>query len=252
MFRLRNLLLLACVLLLAVPALAQDAPPFVTIGSSDELGSYLVGPNGLTLYSFANDTLDTSNCYERCAENWPPLLVPAPEALVAPEGLPGELGTIERTTGSIQATYNGMPLYYWSQDYAASDTKGNGRGDVWWVVSPATVYGSVNETLGTILVGPTGMTVYTFDNDEVGVSNCYDQCATNWPPLLVDSADAATLGGGLTGELGTTERTDGTIQVTYDGMPLYYWASDAVRGDTTGDGRGDVWHVVVTAPPAAE
>ena len=73
MFRLRNLLFLVCVLLVALPVFAQDT--LVSLGSSDELGNFMVGPNGMTLYLFTRDPLDETVCYEQCATNWPPLTV---------------------------------------------------------------------------------------------------------------------------------------------------------------------------------
>lgn len=100
MFKLRMLILLLGIVLLALPALAQDAPPTVSLGHSDQLGDILVGPNSMTLYSFTADPLDGSNCYEGCAERWPPLLVRNADSLTAADGLPGELGVIERTTGT--------------------------------------------------------------------------------------------------------------------------------------------------------
>jgi predicted lipoprotein with Yx(FWY)xxD motif len=245
MLKLRTLLILSCLLLLLVlPAQAQEAPPTVSLGDTAGFGPVLVGPNGMTLYIFSPDPLDGSVCYERCAELWPPLIVFNPDSVTLGEGIPGELGVIERSTGTMQVTYNGQPLYYWFSDTAPGDTRGNGVGGVWWVVPPATVYADTDDALGNILVGPTGMTLYMFTNDQPGVSNCYDQCAENWPPLLVDSADAAVAGVNLVGELGTTERTDGTLQVTYNGWPLYYWHDDVARGDTTGEGVGDVWFTV--------
>jgi predicted lipoprotein with Yx(FWY)xxD motif len=245
MSKVRLFVLLMAVLLLAVPALAQEeAPPLVRVGESD-LGPILIGPNGFTLYLYTRDSLDMSNCYERCIELWPPLLVGAADAeLTMGAGVPGELGVIERTTGTFQVTYNGWPLYYWWRDWAPGQTTGQAVGEVWWVIPPATISMAANSEHGNILTGPNGMTVYTFSNDTEGTSACYDQCATNWPPVLVDSADALLAGFGVTGELGTTERTDGTLQVTYNGMPLYYFAADAARGDTTGHARGDVWWVV--------
>lgn len=246
MSKVRFVVLLLLVFALALPVFAQDdtPPPTVSVGESD-MGPVLVGPNGFTLYLFTRDTEGVSNCYERCIELWPPLLVGALDAEVTVgEGVPGELGVIERTTGTFQVTYNGMPLYYWWRDWAPGQTTGHGVGEVWWVVPPATLSWTQNDELGNILVGPNGMTVYTFSNDTDGTSACYDQCATNWPPLTVASADELLAGSGVTGELGVTERTDGTWQVTYNGMPLYYFASDAARGDATGQGRGDVWWVV--------
>lgn len=236
-------LLIAVLLLGAMPLVAQDAP-LITVAESDTLGPYLAGADGMTLYTFDRDTLDTSNCYDRCAENWPPLTVESADAITTDEGIPGEFGTTERTDGTLQVTYNGWPLYYWANDAAAGDTTGHRVGRVWWVASPATVSTAGNAELGKFLVGPTGMTLYLFTNDEPGVSNCSGDCAANWPPLTVGSADEVVKGVNLVGELGTIEREDGALQVTYNGWPLYYWAQDAARGDATGQGRGDVWFVV--------
>jgi predicted lipoprotein with Yx(FWY)xxD motif len=100
--------------------------------------------------------------------------------------------------------------------------------------------------LGTVLVDADGMTLYLFDPDAQGASSCYDDCAANWPPL---TADDPTAGAGVDSALlGTTERDDGTVQVTYDGWPLYRWAGDEQPGDTTGQGIQDVWWVI--APDA--
>lgn len=90
--------------------------------------------------------------------------------------------------------------------------------------------------LGPVLTDAAGMTLYIFDADKDGMSSCYDACATNWPPLLA-AADAAA-----EGDYGLTDRTDGTKQWTYKGMPLYTWIKDTAPGETTGDGVKDVWH----------
>ena len=104
---------------------------------------------------------------------------------------------------------------------------------------------AVGETqLGEHLVDGEGLTLYLFDVDEPGVSNCTDDCLDAWPPLTVDGEP--TLGEGVDAELvDTIERDDdGSIQVTYDGLPLYYWAGDAAPGDVAGQGVEDVWWVV--------
>lgn len=97
--------------------------------------------------------------------------------------------------------------------------------------------------LGPYLAGPTQMALYTFDNDELGSSACSGDCAAAWPPLTVESGTAPAGGPGVTGELGTIERDDGTTQVTYDGAPLYYYAGDEQLYDVNGDGVGGVWHL---------
>jgi predicted lipoprotein with Yx(FWY)xxD motif len=92
---------------------------------------------------------------------------------------------------------------------------------------------------GEILTDAKGMTLYIFDKDEAGMSNCYDKCAVNWPPAM--AADGAMADGAFS----LVERKDGAKQWAHDGMPLYYWIEDLQAGDTNGDGVGGVWHVVV-------
>jgi len=97
--------------------------------------------------------------------------------------------------------------------------------------------------LGDILVDADGLTAYVFLQDTGSESTCYDECEAAWPPIVVDGDPVA--GDGVDGSLlGTTERDDGTTQVTYDGQPLYLFASDAAPGDTNGQGVGEVWFVV--------
>lgn len=98
-----------------------------------------------------------------------------------------------------------------------------------------------NAKFGKIVVAANGMTLYIFDKDTADTSNCYDTCATNWPPLTVT---ADPVGDGVTGKLATTTRKDGAKQVTLDGKPLYFWKADQKPGDATGDGVQGVWHVV--------
>lgn len=96
-------------------------------------------------------------------------------------------------------------------------------------------------TLGTYLVSPNGMTLYESTNDQARVSNCTGSCATVWPPYTVPSAENSSLLGatpGITGAVGTITRADGTIQVTYNNMPLYFYDKDQVPGDAKGQNVG--------------
>ena len=241
MYKFSKYALFLLILLLAMPVAAQDN--LVQLSNTDALGDVMVGPNGMTLYIFTPDPLGETVCYDRCAENWPPLLVESADEITADEAFVGEFSTVERTDGTLQVAYNGLPLYYFIRDEAPGDTNGQARGGVWWVIAPADVYVLRNDTLGHILVGPSGDTLYLFTNDEPGVTNCYEDCATNWPPLLVDGMDVVG-DPRLPGELGTVERTDGTHQVSYNGWPLYYFARDEARGDVNGEGRGEVWYAL--------
>jgi predicted lipoprotein with Yx(FWY)xxD motif len=100
------------------------------------------------------------------------------------------------------------------------------------------VVNMATSTLGPVLTGPNGLTLYTRTGDTATTSSCTGQCATAWPPLTVASGAAATGGTGVTGAFATLTRADGTVQVTYNGLPLYGWQKDAKPGDVTGQGVG--------------
>lgn len=90
---------------------------------------------------------------------------------------------------------------------------------------------------GKALVDDKGMTLYTFDKDAEGKSNCNGKCAENWPPLMA-SGEAKAMG-----EWSVITRDDGSKQWAYKGDPLYTWIQDKKPGDVTGDGFNDVWHI---------
>lgn len=95
----------------------------------------------------------------------------------------------------------------------------------------------MDSSMGKIYTDANGMTLYTFDKDEGGMSACYDQCATAWPPFM------AAEGAMAEGEWTLVERTDGSMQWAYDGKPLYTFIEDKAAGDMTGEGKGGTWHV---------
>jgi len=96
--------------------------------------------------------------------------------------------------------------------------------------------GTASSNLGTFLTGPNGKTLYTHAGDSTNTSTCSGACLTAWPALTVASGQHPTAGSGVTGTLGTFSRSDGSLQVTYNGLPLYYWQGDTKAGDTTGQG----------------
>jgi predicted lipoprotein with Yx(FWY)xxD motif len=105
--------------------------------------------------------------------------------------------------------------------------------------------------LGTILVDGEGLTLYMFEPDmQSGKSTCYSECENRWPPvLLVAGAKAPLAGVGVNASLlGTTVRTGGIAQVTYNGWPLYLWqGDDSNPGEATGQGLNDsggLWYVL--------
>jgi predicted lipoprotein with Yx(FWY)xxD motif len=113
----------------------------------------------------------------------------------------------------------------------------------------AVVVGSTaSASFGTVLTGPNGMTLYTHAGDTATSSTCTGSCATAWPPLT--ATGQATLGPGVAGQLGSVTRDDGTTQVTYNGLPVYYWQADTKAGDVTGDGVEGFSVAKVGAPGA--
>ena len=129
---------------------------------------------------------------------------------------------------------------------------------------PVTQYGTVgttpSESTGTSLATPSnniymsktdaakgafltdfnGMTLYTYDKDTTGVSNCAGDCLVKWPAYTSGATAQST----FPENISVITRTDGTKQFAWKGMPLYYWAGDTKAGDVTGDGVGGVWHLV--------
>ena len=98
---------------------------------------------------------------------------------------------------------------------------------------------SPTRTADGVLVGPNGMSLYTFVKDASGSgkSVCNAACATNWPPLMAPEA------AGQRGAYTVVTRDDANKQWAYKGSPLYYWVKDMKAGDKTGDGVGGNWNI---------
>jgi predicted lipoprotein with Yx(FWY)xxD motif len=113
-----------------------------------------------------------------------------------------------------------------------------------------TVIGTAETSLGTVLTGAKGLTLYMFGSDTSSVSNCNagDGCSKLWPP----ATGAPSLASGmatLPGKLGTLIRADGATQVTYQGHPLYTYSKDSKPRETNGENVQNLWHVVKTDTP---
>jgi predicted lipoprotein with Yx(FWY)xxD motif len=96
---------------------------------------------------------------------------------------------------------------------------------------------SADTAKGKALVDLNGMTLYVFDRDGSGKSNCNAQCAVSWPPLIADTDAEAS------GSFSFISREDGRKQWAYKGKPLYTWAKDKKPGDASGDGFNNLWHL---------
>jgi predicted lipoprotein with Yx(FWY)xxD motif len=116
----------------------------------------------------------------------------------------------------------------------------------------ATIVVANDPGLGNVLVDSQGRTLYLFEHDTGTKSTCTGACAVSWPPLRASGKSVA--GNGVsTSKLGTTPRSDGKPQVTYNGHPLYRFANDQNPGDATGQGVnafGGLWYTVSPAGTA--
>jgi predicted lipoprotein with Yx(FWY)xxD motif len=95
---------------------------------------------------------------------------------------------------------------------------------------------AMDSSAGKVYTDANGMTLYTFDKDAEGKSNCDGDCAVAWPPFKA-AADAKG-----EGEWSIVDRNDGSKMWAYEGKPLYTYVDDKKAGDVTGDGKGGVWH----------
>ena len=141
---------------------------------------------------------------------------------------------------------------YTNQAAAPATTAASGGGGPYGYAAPSTpaakaaAVSTASGALGTFLVGPGGRTVYLFEKDTGTTSACTGACAAAWPPLTTTGAPTAG-GAAKASLLGTTKRADGTMEVTYAGHPLYYFAGDKAPGDTNGEGVdhfGAEWYMV--------
>jgi len=149
-------------------------------------------------------------------------------------------------TPTPTATTAATPYTVPAPQSTAADT--SGYGDYYGYGTPAPKAASPGgplqltsgTKLGTVLAASNGMTLYTNKNDKPGSSACNAACAAIWPPLLTTTG-APAAPAGLMGTLGVVTWSDGTVQVTLNGQPLYLYAGDFKSGDTNGDGIDGIW-----------
>jgi predicted lipoprotein with Yx(FWY)xxD motif len=158
-------------------------------------------------------------------------------AAVALAGCGSSSSTTSKQTSSSGASSSSSPAgpYGSSPAPAASKTASGG-----------TAVDLATSKLGKILVDSKGRTLYLFVADTGSSSTCSGACAGAWPPLTTKGQPVA--GSGVKASLlGTTKRSDGTLEVTYGGHPLYYYAGDTGPGQTTGQALpqfGAPWYVL--------
>jgi predicted lipoprotein with Yx(FWY)xxD motif len=216
----------------------------------------LTNAQGDTLYYFTLDFTTKSTCIGGCAQTWPPLLFTGTGSPTSVATLPGTLSVLTDPNGS-QVEYSGYPLYTYSGDTAAGQTKGEGLFGKWFVATPgmasyvirvstATVQGKST----TILTNAQGQTLYYFTPDNSTKSNCTGGCASAWPPLLFTGSGSPLGDAPLSGKLSVLSDTNGS-QIEYNGHPLYAYSGDTTPGQTTGEGLFGKWFVCTPSLAAA-
>jgi predicted lipoprotein with Yx(FWY)xxD motif len=236
------------------------AGPLVSLADTS-LGKVIVAADGMTLYSFKPDSAGTPTCTGGCAGNWPAYFVPDGTELTAGPGLDASLlSVVAHPDGGTMLKYGDWPLYYFAGDQAPGDVNGQDVNDVWYAIdatgtpleggsesaTESAVLVSVADTsLGAVVVGADGMTLYAFDPDSAGTPTCAGGCAANWPPLLVDDGAELTAGDGIDAALlSVVPHPDGGNQLKLGDWPLYSFAGDNAPGDVNGQGVNDVWWAV--------
>jgi predicted lipoprotein with Yx(FWY)xxD motif len=188
---------------------------------------YYADADGMTLYVFAGDTTPDPAA-------WPAFAAPADAKPV------GDWSVVTRADGAKQWAYKGKALYRSAKDKAPGDSNGRAAENGQWQVAmlqqspdelstPAAVtLKPTNNASGDVFVDYKGMTLYTFDGDELGKSACSGDCTKTWIPLK-----AAELSKPI-GNWTTVRRDDGSRQWAYKERPLYSFAGDGKPGDVKG------------------
>jgi predicted lipoprotein with Yx(FWY)xxD motif len=221
------------------------APPVydITVQKNAFVGNYLADSAGKALYVFSADragdceNLPLTTCDIGCRQAWP-IFNAGERALV--EGLSDEVfGTIELEDGTHQTTYYGWPLYYYRNDVAPGDVRGQGVGRVWHLAEvnlPNIVLLRIG--MQRLLGDGAGRTLYVFEDDSIGttttspISACIGACRSDFPPFAVSSlAPVSYL---EPRDFSIFVRSDGGTQVAYKGAPLYQARADARSGETNG------------------
>jgi LPXTG-motif cell wall-anchored protein len=240
----------------AWPPLTVTGAPTAGAGVSGTLGvltradgSQQVTYNGWPLYYYVGDQKPGDANGQNVGGVWyvaTPTLAAAPGASSSsssttstPSSGAATSGTAASTTSPTTSSSSPAP-----SSTTSSSAGGSAPSTTGWTLSVAQ-----NAQLGPILVGPNGMTLYRFAKDSLNTSNCSGACSQLWPPLTVTGTP--TVGAGLPGTVGVITRADGTRQVTYNGWPLYYYASDQKPGDVNGQGVKGVWFVATPTMAAA-
>jgi predicted lipoprotein with Yx(FWY)xxD motif len=216
----------------------------INISYKSGIGHYLVDSNGMTLYYFT-ENVNGETFNGPYLNFWSPFYV---SNVVVPSGLnPKDFSVITGGNGKPQIAYKGWPLYYYINDTKPGETNGQGFKGLWYVMKPDyTVMIATNPKIGNYLVDANGMTLYYLGGESTSTIKCNGMCLKFWP--LFDVKNVIVPGGLNPSNFKIFERPDGNSELSYNGLPLYYFIRDSKRGDVTGNNLKDpfgIWHSVI-------
>ncbi|MFJ5547657.1 SCO0930 family lipoprotein [Streptomyces sp. NPDC093225] len=244
------------------------------------VGTVVTDGAGATLYRFDKDSAapPRSACDGDCAEAWPP--VPAGDATAAAGVDAALLGEVLRSDGTRQLTLGGWPVYRYAKDTKPGEAKGEGVGGTWHALAPdgkkakdagaaggsSGGSGSGSDTgmedmnmgsksgaelsvfrdprFGNLVAEASGMTLYRFDKDSAWPMKigCVGACVNTWKPAK--PVDAEKVSGIAKKLIGSVKRPDGTMQLTINCWPVYWFTGDKKPGDTNGHGKQGLWFAI--------
>lgn len=237
------------------PPQVEDLSGNIKVTNNSTFGSILTDGNGASLYFFANDALESSNCTGGCLGSWPIYYSANLEIDASLEV--SDFATITHPNGEMQTTYKGWPLYYFAPSGDGTlenvgEVNGDGVGSVWYVAKPDYAVMMVNAQLVGLdgnnytssyevgdgvtmyIVDDRGNTLYSFVNDSKNVNNFTAEDFSNdavWP---IFNANGQAYPSSLNADDFSTIDVHGRTQITFKGWPLYYFGQDAVRGENKG------------------
>ncbi|HEX6277808.1 MAG TPA: hypothetical protein VFZ53_32420 [Polyangiaceae bacterium] len=223
---------------------SANEPEFdITVVANGFVGNYLADGAGRALYVFGADRPGdceyepVSNCFADCALSWP--IFDARSRRLGPGLDDAAFGTIARSDGVRQTTYQGWPLYYYRKDAAPGDVFGQAVGKIWHLaetVLPNVVILRIETT--RVLADGRGRVLYVHAADTIGtverspLSACLGTCARAFPPFWLPSVAAVSYLEPR--DFSAFSREDGLLQLAYRGSPLYLAKSDERAGDMSG------------------
>jgi predicted lipoprotein with Yx(FWY)xxD motif len=251
----------------------------IHLDSNATVGTHIVDKDGRSLYFFSNDVNGgLANCTGGCLTNFPIFTAPA-NTTVSGGLLSTDLATITLTSGVMQTTYKGWPLYYFSPSgvaEAAGQTGGEGVGNIWFVAKTNySIMIANNQLIGgdnlhymsdytpgdgftNYLSDGNGNTLYTFAKDSFLVNKFTKPDFSNNPTFPMYETTNITVPSTLAKSLFAVINVNGRNQLTFNGWPLYYFGADSLKKGSTKaitfpptQPVGAIWPVVPKDKPAA-